>query len=85
MDETILFIESLNSDQDEKNLSNIHEIDAGLFPGWVNSATNVIYFKDTTFLLNQPPPAPEGTEPTEPETLCFPIKNQMRATVLVCL
>lgn len=84
MQASIRFIENLNSDQDTDNLDNKIEIDSQLYPGWVNSETNIIYFKDGTFLLNQAPPQREGlTDLAEP--LCFPIVTQSGSAIVICI
>lgn len=79
--------ESANSDQDELELSNIQEIDKGLFPGWVNSDTNLVIFKDLTFLANQSPPQfeQEDSLDNEEQEFCFPIVNSWGSVTLVCL
>lgn len=80
--------EPINSDQDEKNLSNIEEIELSLFPGWVNTNTNMIIFSNFSVLTNQPPPFLEmepGSEQPERDSFCFPLKVSSENFVVVCL
>lgn len=80
------YAESINSDGDENSLTNLQEIERSMNPGWVNSNTNTIGFKDFSFLLNQAPPFQEIelTETTD-ESLCFSIIAQTGKVVSICL
>jgi len=84
MPASIRFIENLNSDQDPDNVDNKIEIDSQLYPGWVNTETNIIYFKDGTFLSNQAPPQREGLSDLA-EPLCFPVVTQSGSASIICI
>lgn len=81
--------ESANSDQDSENFTNLEEIELSLYPGWVNTNTNTIFFKNGSFLTDQPPPFLEGNDvtqtPEKSEEFCFPIISLNSNVILICL
>jgi len=96
IEQAFIDVEQLNSDVDENQLSNIQEIDQSLYPGWVNSNTNTIFFSDFTGLINQPAPfqepepviepiLPEPEPPIEEDSNCFPIVASNGRFALICL
>lgn len=86
IEEAFLHVEQFSSDEDVLGLSNIEEINLSLFPGWVNTTTNTIYFKSQFGLFDQAPPFFEGVdEQNQAEVLCFPIKAKNTNIVQICL
>ena len=96
IEQAFIDVEQLNSDVDENQLSNIQEIDQALYPGWVNSNTNTIFFSDFTGLINQPAPfqepepvigpiLPQPEPPIEEDSNCFPIVASNGRFALICL
>lgn len=53
----ILAIESMDSDGDPGNTSNIEEINAGQQPGWTDGPNNTIYFDNGSTQTGQLPPS----------------------------
>lgn len=80
------YAESLNSDGDNNNLTNLEEIKKSMFPGWVNSNSNNIFYKDYSFLQNQAPPF-EEMEPNKNDNdlFCFNVISKNKNTALICL
>lgn len=89
-------VETQNSDRDGSGYSNAFEIGVSRQPGWTQGPTNVLYSRDGSTLVNQPPPSgiglvdPDGTEPpppveppppTDPEPL--PPGQHKRQTIVV--
>ena len=80
--DAIEFVEGQNSDLDPNNLDNLTEIEANLFPGWTDDNSNIIYFKDGTFLVNQASPRVEMLG--DADEICFPIIGKQKRISVIC-
>jgi hypothetical protein len=80
------FVESINSDNDAQGLSNLDEIERSMNPGWVNTSSNNIYYKDGRFLENQAPPFIEVAPSINIEQeFCFSLLAKNKKAVVICL